>query len=278
MYDNQCGVCYFFKISMNKYLIIFYTEGHPYDRGMHLRDIAFEVKEKLSENFTDIFCYNKRDLKKMPEGDKICNEYDREVKIPLSNKIADKIGFYDFKPFLIKHILNETPEESLIFWQDVNFKKYPQYWETEWDCFEKYLEHDIFVSREILDHKLKNSLSRKFIRHFFNDSETEMLLECWNFNAGKLLLRNTKLVRQFISEWNDLCLNKELMLLHDEEPHRDFIFNCCDQNILNILIYQYIQSGKLPIDFPKFYFKNRTWNDTNKLSFENMINTSFLKV
>jgi len=261
---------------MDKYLLLFYTEGKPHDNGMHLERITMEVKKHLSENFTDVFCFNKRDLKKLPGGDKICNEYNHISSSAFSSRVANKIGFYDFKPFLIKHVLDKIPENSLLFWQDVNFEKYPQYWATDWKGFEKYLTHDIYVSPESWGHKIKNNLSRSFLKQFFNEDEIEMLLECSNFYAGKVLMRNTPFTRSFISEWNDLCHNKELMLMFDNEPHEDFMFNCCDQNIMTALLYKYIKEGKLPLNYPTFCFENRTWNNEHKQEFTNYIKPSFV--
>jgi hypothetical protein len=48
------------------------------------------------------------------------------------NPNANKIGYFDFKGFLISHILGKIPEGSILIYHDGNFKKNSQYWESDW--------------------------------------------------------------------------------------------------------------------------------------------------
>lgn len=136
----------------NIYLLTFYTEGGGIDKGYALKNVTISIKERLSSFFTDIFAFNKKDLKLLPNSDNICNEYEEALDM---NPNANYIGYFDFKGFLIKHILQQIPENSLLVYHDSNFDKNPQYWESDWENITQFCEtvlqqnnSDIFMQFE----------------------------------------------------------------------------------------------------------------------------------
>ena len=54
---------------MSIYLLSFYTEGPEIDGGYDLRKASIEIRERLSPHFTEVFLFNKRDLKNLPNSE-----------------------------------------------------------------------------------------------------------------------------------------------------------------------------------------------------------------
>jgi len=248
----------------NQYLLLFYTEGEPYDKGYNLIFDINKIKDTLSPYFDKIFTFSKRELKMLEGSQSVCNEYDTSLH-PHHNIHSNNIGFFDFKPFLINHVLTQIPENSVLLYHDSNFGKYPQYWETDWKNIQKYLINDIFVSCEVADLKVKTCVKNYTLSQIIKDpKKINIVEEKWLLAASKILMRNTPFTRHFIKEWHDLCQDKSLILTKDPNPHPEFGWNCGDQDTLNCLFYKYILEEKLPQSFPGIYFVNRIWNDDHK--------------
>ncbi len=244
------------------YFLSFYTEGDPIDKGFNLIKIAEDIQTKLSPYFKDIYLYNKTKLKSLPNSELFCNEYKEELD---QNPNAHNIGYFDFKPFLIEHVLNQIPENAILIYHDGNFEKNPQYWETDWDNLEsisnfllKENNSDIFVQIERDEVFVKNHVKDYTLDHFFNKEEKEIIKNCYLINAARLILKNTFFTKQFIKEYNYYCKNKNLIAktpTGNSDP--EFKWSCGDQDILNCLIYRYILDKKLESTFPKFSFLYR---------------------
>ena len=114
---------------MSIYFLSFYTEGPEIDGGYDLRDTSKRIRERLSPYFSDVFLFNKRDLKNLPGSENFCNLDDDELEM---NPNANKIGYFDFKGFIIDHTLKIIPEGSILIYHDGNFEKNSQYWESDW--------------------------------------------------------------------------------------------------------------------------------------------------
>jgi hypothetical protein len=95
------------------YFITFITEGHPYDNGFNLTDVGEKIKSKLSPYFEEVFVFTKRTLKELCGSEEVCNSYPEPLD---NNPNANHVGYFDFKPFLIKHILNKVPQGSLVLY------------------------------------------------------------------------------------------------------------------------------------------------------------------
>ena len=102
------------------YFITFITEGYPYDGGFDLTETGNKIKEKLSDFFEEVFIFTKRTLKQIPGSEEVCNSFLEPLD---NNPNANHIGYFDFKPFLIQHVLTKVPEGSLVLYHDGNFNK-----------------------------------------------------------------------------------------------------------------------------------------------------------
>ena len=246
------------------YFLSFYTEGPDVDGCLNLSDNAQEVKKRLSKYFDDMFLFTKTTLKKLPGTENICNVFEEETQFVNGNKL----GYFDFKPFLIGYTLSKIPENSLLIYHDLNFNKYPSYWNTDWDNIrsisEKLLkdnDSDFWVKFELHNCFVKNFVKTYTIDYFFeNPVENRIVKNSHLFNAGQIIMRNTKFTRDFISDWIKFCENKEL-LKSSPNPNPDpesKMIGCQEQDVMNCLIYRLILDGKLRPEFPIYSFNWRT--------------------
>jgi hypothetical protein len=60
----------------DQYLLLFYTEGNPYDNGYNLVSDINKIKDTLSPYFKEIFTFSKKELKMLEGSENVCNEYD----------------------------------------------------------------------------------------------------------------------------------------------------------------------------------------------------------
>lgn len=253
----------------NIYFLGFYTEGRDLDRCFDLRKDAEEIKRNLGKYFSEIFLFSKRELKNLEGSEEFCNEYEEELD---RNTNANKIGYFDFKPFLINHVLSQIPEDSVILYHDTNFSKIPPYWHSDWENIRRITDFvlesnnsDVFAKIEHAGAYVKNFVKKYTVDSIFTEEERDVVLNSKLINAAQIFIRNTQFSRDFIKDWKSLCLRKDLIQKSpNENPHPDFQWNCGDQDVLNCLIYRYILDGKLNPDFPKFSFKYRVLRLENK--------------
>lgn len=253
------------------YLLVFCTEGEPLDKGFDLRSCAEQIKEKLSPHFKDVFIFTPRTLKELPGSEKFCNSWPEPLD---QNPNANHVGYFDFKSFLIEHTLNQIPEGSMLMYHDGNFKRNPQYWESDWHIMPEILEKlldinktDIFCQWEQFDVKVGWHVKEHVLETLFPDPiERNAVAQSPLIGAARIILRNTDFARKFIGEYKELCLRKDLVAKSPMGQTRpEFKWSCGDQDVLNALIYRYVLDDKLPPNFPGLIFPYRviTFNHRN---------------
>jgi hypothetical protein len=254
----------------NTYLLVFHTEGEPHDRGFDLTSCAIEIKEKLGQYFKDIFIFTPRSLKELPGSDDFCNSWPEPLD---QNPNANHVGYFDFKSFLIDYVLQRIPEGSVLMYHDGNFKRNPQYWESDWHIMPQMLEQlllrnntDLFVQLEQSDVKVKWHVKGHVLETFFPDLiERDLVANSCLIGAARIILRNTKFARSFIEDYKKSCLRKDLV---SKTPlgncYPEFKWSCGDQDVLNALVYKYILDGKFPSSFPDLIFMYRVMTFSNR--------------
>ena len=251
------------------YFLSFYSEGEPYDEGFPLSSVAEEIQEKLTPYFDQIFLYNKRTLKTLPNSEDICNSYDEPLD---QNANVHHFGYFDFKPFLIDYTLKNIPEDSLLLYHDGNFIKNQQYWQSDWENIESLSKNllfengtDIWFQMEREGCYVKSCVKEYTLDYFFTESEKHIVKNSHLINAARVLVRNNEFGRKFISEYLELCKNKNLIAKSpNHNPDPEFQWSCGDQDVLNCLVYRYILDGKLPKTFPRFSFLYRVLRYENR--------------
>ncbi len=247
----------------NIYFLTFYTEGEEIDGGFNLTNTANKIKENLSPYFKEMFFFNKRTLKELPGSEEVCNSYEEALE---TNPNANHIGYFDFKAFLIKHVMNLIPEGSILMYHDGNFIKNSQYWKSDWTNIESICEKlmndnnsDIFVSIEREGLKVKEYVKSYTIDKIFPDPiQNKLCREANLINAARIILRKSEFSQKFINDYFDLCMDKTLIAKNpNPNPDPDFKWSCGDQDVLNCLIYKYIFNKELPSHFPMYTFLYR---------------------
>lgn len=238
------------------YFVGFYTEG---EGALDLSSVAKEIEEKLSGYFTKMFIYNKESLKQLPDSEGICNSFDEPTDLKYF-PYAHRMGYYDWKAFIVEYTINHIPENSILLYHDLNFEKYPNYWESDWeniyDVCEKFLienESDIWAKFEMHDFYLKKSMKTYAIDKVFTDPIQNVVMKnSLQINSSQVVLRNTEFSREFAKDW--LSFSKDPDITHPSpNPNRhpeSEIIGCPDQDAMQCAIYKRIFDGRLKPDFP----------------------------
>jgi len=251
------------------YFVGFYTEGPPHDGGYDLTDTVRRVERELCGAFDCVRIFSRREVKKMVGGGLVCNEYPDPLPM---NPNGHKIGYFDFKPFLLQIMLDEVPYGSIVVYQDMNFDKYG-YWNTDWANIPE-------IATELLDRNCSDVFApfyfdpncpddvvkvRKHVRPHALYSvlnpiyDFKVAQEARLIQASQIIVRNTRIGRKFADDYYDLCQRKDLIspvMIPFDERHGLPKWTCGDQDALNCVLYKYVLEGKLPPTFPRFAFKD----------------------
>ncbi len=265
------------------YFLTFYTEGPEIDGCFDLSESANQIKNQLSKYFEEMFFFTKRTLKELPNSEDFCNEYEEVTEFKNSNKL----GYFDFKPFLIDYILSIIPENSILLYHDSNFDKYPSYWRTDWENIESVCNtilndngSDFWVKYELGGCYVKNFVKTYTIDYFFpvESPENNIVKNSHLLNASQIILKNTQTTKDLINEWLEYSKNKDLLKpTPNPNPHPEAKMNgCVDQDILNCLIYRRILQKKINKNFPIYGFNWRSIRMDNYYSLRNEELISYL--
>ena len=242
------------------YFLGFYTSGE--DGSSNLHSTAIEVKNKISKYFTQVFLYDKKTLKKLPNSEDICNVHNAPGDVRYF-PFAHKMGYYDWKPFLINHTLKTIPQNSILLYHDINFDKYKGYWFSDWeniyDVCEKFLadnQSDIWAKFDFEETLLKNSMKISAIDKIFTNPEhRKVVRNSYQINAGQVILRNTLFAQEFAKDWLDY--SKDYDIIHPPSNLKDSNVGCNEQDAMQCAIYKRILDGRLNPSFPKYKLRWR---------------------
>jgi hypothetical protein len=270
--------CILEKEKPQLHFITFYTEGPGFDNCFDLR-IQEEHMRMLVEPFVDRYkSYSKRELKTLPNSEDICNEYSEPLK---ENKHVEKIGYFEFKFFLILYELeNNLAENDILIYHDSNIEKFPQYKDTDFTKLKEYCmallkvsNTDVFIPLEgpvyfqigserhmrwdtvKIKHTVKTYSIKKVLGY---DTVPDIIYEHPMLNAPRIIMRNTKFTRDFFKEASELMKQRDLYLSEpDNDRHPHWKWCTGDQDVLNLLMLKYKREGKLPLMWPNLWFENR---------------------
>lgn len=258
------------------YFVTFCSQGDPYDAGKNLTQNSDNIKNILSSFFDEVFVFTPQSLKLCKGSEDFCNQVGEEF--PLNPGISF-MGCGDFKSFIIDKLLSEIEDNAILFYNDCNFSKYPQYWQTDWENLREMFEFlmdenfsDFYIPFESpLDGNLNlvRYHGKRYTTDFIigNNEESELVSRCYEIASSRMIIRNTERSREFFSEYKNLCRNKELLSKYpNPNPYPEFTHSCPEQHVLNCLIYKHILDGKLHSGFPKFMLKNRVLRINDNLT------------
>jgi hypothetical protein len=263
------------------HLVSFVTEGPPFDNGINFRQQHDLILEHLSSHFDSIKIYTPRVIKDLPDGHTVCNEY-AEWIYPPYNVGAEKMGYWDWKPFVIRDMLSNLPDGDIVMYHDSNFDKYG-YWDAmDWPNSKELLrslvrQNNIFISQETHDLFVKGHVKRYTMKKILGDDKrVKDIGECQLLAASKIVFRNGEFTRKFVGRWNNYCQDKSLILMEpNDNPHPEFRWGCADQSILNVLIYESILNRELTVDATDRFYHSRVWKDSHLINRRNRIHDSY---
>jgi len=195
---------------MKFHLIIFYTEGKPYDKGENLTSEASKFIKKSKPYVDKVTAYCPRKLIKLNQKWKKIFTDQREYMKKMTQNSTLKwnhnwaaLNFIEWKPNLIDHMLNIEPKENsgeIFIYHDVNLKKYPDYlknikkWKN-WISAKIKNNHIILFNDDSLPLKVdcKQEIIDKYSLNKFENNH-----HIW---AGAIIIKNSNISKKFIKQW-----------------------------------------------------------------------------
>ena len=250
-------------------LLMFFSESEPYDKGIDLTNEKDGMIWQYKNYFDEIIVYTPKILRDLGYNQSV-KEYDNAGVVSVKNYKQNFIGFCAWKPLIIKLELLKSNNNDIIFYHDVNCTKYPQYllFKDIKNTINTLLEkcnYDFFIPQE--DTRLVMWCKTNVIRELGNDHK-------FNYNFKQLcvncmIFKNTNISLSLLDEWIECC-NNETWLNGETygSMHKDFIWHCPEQSILNNIIANWIKTRKydIPIHFPFVYFNGRNINNINNIT------------
>lgn len=201
------------------HLVLFATEGPPFDRGIPLLNGAQVLKSKAEPHFTTVTLFTPRILSRRNAdwvktlediGPAIRSDSMYSPDMPWNEDWA-RIGNLLWKPRLLSELSRDHLEGDIVMYHDVNLEKYPEYLRNvdRWSSF---------VTKALRGRHVLLFRDRKTPLSFDVKPElTEALLpncrpdELSNVWAGALAFRCSQEARSFLDEWKRLCEIKDYL-------------------------------------------------------------------
>ena len=192
---------------------------------------------------------------------KILNPSDFDCKLKkhvnnlLKNNKKRGYGYWYWKPYLIKELMNKINDNDIIHYMDVGChiiknkkNKFDEYlnflikkgnWILPFQYyFNKKKEFNEFSFPERQEYKFTKS----DLIDYFNFSNSKEITDTPQFWAGNIFIKKNKKSKQFLSEWIKIMHNN-INLIDDSNSkinnHEDFIENRHDQSVFSLLCKKY---------------------------------------
>jgi hypothetical protein len=144
-------------------------------------------------------------------------------------------GYWLWKPYLILKTLREIPEGSVLIYADVGYTL-PANINNLLNIIGKGYE---IILPQWPFHTIKMATKREVLIKMYGDKIEG--LDVPHVEAGAIILKNTKQVREFIQQWLKYCEEENLITdsPSSKPEHSDFLFHRHDQSILSVLNHIY---------------------------------------
>jgi hypothetical protein len=237
---------------MAKYhMITFFSQGPPHDKGLNLQKAANSLEQKYV-NYVDSFTkYSPKVLKNM--GHPLV-DYSAEYQ-PENNQGYPATGFGYWRPLIIFLKLQEIENGDILFQQDCNVEKNPQFLnlaENVKNFANLALKNrDFFIAHHHHPAEMRFYVKGDLIDKITGD-DFDWYLNKPMFRISHFLCRKTDVTMKIVKEWLDLCTPENLIppsiKIYDKFDHHTM-----EQAVLNLIIYKYIRSGYLTNIYLKEY-------------------------
>ncbi len=164
-------------------------------------------------------------------------------------------GYWYWKPYLIKEMMNNLNDNDIIHYVDVGCHiiknknhKFNQYLnflidQDNWILPFQYYFYESKKNNGItFPERQEYKFTKADLINFFNFIGSTEITDTPQFWAGNLFVKKNKVSKEFLSEWIDI-MNKNTNLIDDSiskiNNHVDFIENRHDQSVFSLLCKKY---------------------------------------
>lgn len=246
-------------------LVYFYSMGHPFDNARNLVQDAKVFDKLFKPHISKISAYNSHMLKKLDA--KLFHQVFFTLPIPFiapEHYRGNGHGFWGWKSWIIHLELQKMKNGEILFYHDMQVSKYLK----TFAAFEKPLEPFLlFLLEEVkadifVPYEHPNDLLRLHTKKLIIDelgSFVPAYTDWHQLNANRIIIRKTDYTVGLVKSWFDACLRREL-ISPETEHEQGLHCSTHDQAILMVLCRKEILSGKLPFDWPRFWFQDKVFN------------------
>ena len=251
-------------------VVTFYSEGSPWDAGLSLVDEERHFRAVVEPYVDEVRSFCPRSISALWQGaDAYCRDYSEWIEQhPLRYQLKrrnpgwEKMGFLAWKPFLLSALLHDDAIRTgdVIFYHDVNLRKYPAYSRTpaEWRAVSlRILDElgcDIFSPEAV---RLESDTKAFLVRRYLHES-AGLERVVW---AGMIVCRKSSQSLEFIDEWRAMCEDIDnLSPLPNPNPYVGAHWHAVDQAVLGVLALKWKQEGRLPAAWPLYAAGDRSFD------------------
>ena len=247
-------------------LVLFYSEGPPFDNGIDLSKNYEIVMNAAKIHFDNIEVYTPTKLIHLGYGEYV-KRYDTGTlqidrnKRKLRNPGMNSVGFEAWKPLIIHLELNKMNDDDILIYRDFNAMKYERL-----ACYNNIRNlslrcldlcgFDFFISKEDNNYQIKNLVKTNIIRELGEDHPFTYNFPM--FIANFIVVRKSNVSRKLIQEWMLCSVNEEWRNGEQYGPlHTDFIWTTNTQAILCVILSNWIRKRvcNIPLDYPRVSFR-----------------------
>lgn len=228
------------------HLVLFQTEGLPFDAGKNLTTAGNRLLNRASGHFATVTLESPRTLRALDSswGDVFTDMTgDVEADELFSSEtywqpIWARLGLFRWKPRLIEHRLasSEVRDGDIVFYHDVDLQKYSDY-DRDVERWAAWIEQRMSRA-DVLGFNDNNTplfadTKPELWRKYMSEDQARGRHHIW---AGALGVRKNPAGIAFVNAWSALCDSKENLLPATEASvWPDFAQHSVDQAVLSCL-------------------------------------------
>jgi hypothetical protein len=231
----------------NVHLIYFYTEGGVHDNGSNLINQANEFLLLVTGKFASVqgctprslIASNRDWINVFTDRTSWVENHSEYTENLRWNKEWAKVNFQAWKPKIVLDLLssNRILDGDIVFYHDINTRKYPEYriGIFKWNQYvkEKILDYDVLLFNDN-NVDFRSDTKIELIDHFNLGNLTGH--HVW---SGALAVKKTSLGIDFCKEWDQVTSNIELVSPFTKGGGQNYYWNAVDQAAVSALYYSH---------------------------------------
>ena len=187
------------------------------------------------------------------------NDFDDKLKVYINNLLKKNkkrgYGFWFWKPYLIKKMMNNINDNDIIHYVDVGCyivknknKKFNEYLnflieEKNWILpFQYYFDENQRNNGINYPERQEYKYTKSDLLKYFNFINSKEITDTPQFWAGNIFIKKNHESKEFLSEWINIMYNNSHLVddsISKINNHQDFIENRHDQSVFSLLCKKY---------------------------------------